>query len=271
MSPHCYRYCRKDVFILFCNIWFFKHKQSSTERKKLGMKLDESGQKMDKSGWKWMKVDKMGWNGIKMGESAWKWMKVVESGWKWSERIQDGPKLAIIQQLFNNYSTKKRSKCLTLLTISKYCSFPLFLFLFFLFKSFQIDHGAISPSLMVLLKSLSSGWALFLERQQNNACTAKFSKVHTYFSLLERKWPFFCFYSKWKLKKRKWGLKVNSVMGSIKKRKYMWMKNWKKWKWGLKVWQCNGISESNQYVRWWRGLGNPDCHIHLSPAQKITS
>ena len=39
-------------------------------------------------------------------------------------------------------------------------------------------------------------------------------------------------------------------------------------KWASKVCQSNGISESNQYVRWWRVLGNPDCHIHLSHTQK---
>ena len=43
----------------------------------------------------------------------------------------------------------------------------------------------------------------------------------------------------------------------------------RKWKWTSKVCQqSNGISESNQYVRWWRVLGNPDCHIHLSHTQK---
>ena len=37
-------------------------------------------------------------------------------------------------------------------SISLFCSFPLFFpFPFFLFKSFQIVHGAISPSQMVLL------------------------------------------------------------------------------------------------------------------------
>ena len=43
MSPHCYRYCRKDVFILFCNIWFFKHKQSYNRKKEA----------WDEIGWKW--------------------------------------------------------------------------------------------------------------------------------------------------------------------------------------------------------------------------
>ena len=31
------------------------------------------------------------------------------------------------------------------------------------------------------------------------------------------------------------------------------------------VCQSKGIKESNQYVQWWRGLGNPDCYIRLSP------
>ena len=111
------------------------------------MKLDESGwkwRKVDEGGKKWITVDETGWMLMRVDERWWKWMKVDECGWKWTKVEKSGWKWIKVGESWVKYSL-----ALFLCPVLFLCPF---LFLSFLFKSFQIVHGAISPSLMVLLQ-----------------------------------------------------------------------------------------------------------------------
>ena len=99
--------------------------------------MNESGWKLlkidERSGRKWVKMDESSWKGMKadeMDESGWKWMKMDESEWKWSDE--------------KNANAWRFSPFKNIVSCSISWSFS-----FFLFKSFQIVHGAISPSFMV--------------------------------------------------------------------------------------------------------------------------
>ena len=73
---------------------------------------------------------------------------------------------------------RKKCKRLTILTISKYIFF-LFYFPFSLFKPFQIDHGALPPSLMVLLYlwQTQEDSKCAINRPRNNVCHFNYTLV----------------------------------------------------------------------------------------------
>ena len=119
------------------------------------MKWDASGwkqMKVDESGWKWMKVVERGYKLTNMDESGWKLIKVDKNGL----RVKNSKKIAVHTTYARPERRRRegwRKKA------NAWLSFPFqnivlfyFFVLFFLSKSFQIDHSAISPS--CVMKSL---------------------------------------------------------------------------------------------------------------------
>ena len=118
------------------------------------MKVHIKWLEVDEMGWKWMKAGENEWTRMKVVENGWKNMKVDESGWKWMKVVEREWKRMKWMKVYENgwkWSDEKNANAWRISPFKNIVSCSISLFLsFFLFKSFQIDQGAISPSFMVL-------------------------------------------------------------------------------------------------------------------------